>query len=86
MKWNEVQHLYPNEWVVIEAIQAHSEEGLRLVDDMAIVQQFDDSFEAMKQCNELQRSRPSNEFYFFHTSRPRVEIRERRWIGIRGRE
>ncbi len=37
MKWNEVQDLYPNEWVVIEAIQAHSDRGLRLVDDMAIV-------------------------------------------------
>ncbi|TFE19736.1 hypothetical protein E2980_22290 [Cohnella luojiensis] len=84
MRWDEVQHLYPNDWVVIEAIQAHSDNGLRLVEDMAIVQQFDDSFEAMKRCNELQRDRPSNEFYFFHTSRQRVEIRERRWIGIRG--
>ncbi|WP_179952617.1 hypothetical protein [Cohnella abietis] len=84
MKWNEVQNLYPNEWVVIEAIQAHSDEGLRLVDEMAIVQKFDDSFEAMKQCNELQRERPANEFYFFHTSRPRVEIRERRCYAISG--
>ncbi|MFC5700704.1 hypothetical protein ACFPVX_05395 [Cohnella faecalis] len=33
MKWNEVQNLYPNEWVVIEAIQVHSDDGLRLVDE-----------------------------------------------------
>ncbi len=61
---------------MIEAIQAHSDRGLRLVDDMAIVQKFDDSYEAMKRCNELQKNRPTSEFYFFHTSNPRVEIRE----------
>lgn len=84
MKWSDIQDLYPNEWVVIEAIDAHSDNGTRLVEDMAIVQQFDDSYEAMKRCNELQRDRPSSEFYFLHTSKPRVEIRERRWIGVRG--
>ncbi len=84
MKWTEVQNLCPNEWVVIEAMEAYSDNGIRFVDDMAIVQHFDDSYEAMKHCNELLRNHPGSEFYFFHTSRPQVGIRERQWIGIRG--
>jgi hypothetical protein len=38
----------------------------------------------MRGCRQLYRSYPSREFYFVHTSREKLEIKERRWLGIRG--
>jgi hypothetical protein len=37
----------------------------------------------MQSYERLHRERPQREFYFVHTGRESLDIRERRWIGIR---
>ncbi len=43
MKWSEVRDKNPDKWVLFEALEAHSENGKREVDDISILNTFDDS-------------------------------------------
>lgn len=69
MLWEEVRNAYPNKWVVFEAIEAHSDHNYRIVDDIAIIDSFNDSMDAFHRHTELHRQKPNRELYFFHTSR-----------------
>ena len=84
MKWNEIRAQYPtNQWLLIEAIQAHSDAGERIVDDLTVVERFVDSVSAMLKYEELHHQAPERELYVFHTSREKLHISERAWLGIR---
>ncbi len=43
MKWNEIRQIYPSQWLLVEALTAHSEEGRRFVEDLAVIDTFADS-------------------------------------------
>ncbi|MNM77766.1 hypothetical protein D3C81_896330 [compost metagenome] len=83
MRWDEVQERFPNEWVVLEATKAYSKEGQRFIEEMSVIDSYEDSTKAMKRYSELHREDPHREYCFFHTSRPEVVARER-YVGIRG--
>ncbi|ASA19488.1 hypothetical protein [Paenibacillus donghaensis] len=83
MRWDEVKERFPNEWVVLEATRAYSREGQRFIEEMAVIDSYEDSSEALKRYSELHRKDPHREYCFFHTSRPVVVARER-YVGIRG--
>ena len=83
MKWSEVRRHYPEEWLLIEAIEARSQDGHRILDDIAVVASFPDSVAAMKRYTSLHHEAPQRELYVCHTEREELEIRERRWLGIR---
>ncbi|GBF76398.1 hypothetical protein PA598K_04864 [Paenibacillus sp. 598K] len=83
MRWNEVQERFPDEWVVLEATKAFSKEGQRFIEEMTVIDSFDDSVEALKRYSELHREEPHREYCFFHTSRPEVVAKER-YVGVRG--
>ena len=84
MQWQEVRKQHPKQWLLLEAIKAHSEESTRILDQLAIVSTFPDSVAAMKRYAQLHRETPQRELYVFHTSRKTLDITERRWLGIRG--
>jgi len=83
MKWSEIREHYPDQWLLIEAIEARSESGQRILDDIAVLGTFPDSAVAMKQYTRLHHDEPQRELYVCHTEREDLEIRERRWLGIR---
>lgn len=83
MRWHEVQERFPNEWVVLEATMAYSKEGQRFIEEMTVIDSFDDSMKALKKYSELHQNEPHREYCFFHTSRPEVVARER-YVGVRG--
>jgi hypothetical protein len=83
MRWPEVREAYPDQWLVIEAIEAHSEENQRILDQIAVVEACPDSVKAMQTYRRLHQQHPAREFYFVHTSRDSLEIEERKWAGIR---
>jgi hypothetical protein len=85
MTWNEIRRYFPDQWLVIEAIDAHSENGKRILDRISVVDTFTDSFLAMKSYGELHRRYPEREFLFVHTDKEMLDIAERKWIGIRAR-
>ena len=83
MKWQEIREYHPQQWLLVEAIKAHSG-TYRVLGHLAVVSTFPDSVTAMKSYVELRRQAPERELYVFHTSRETLDIAERRWLGIRG--
>jgi hypothetical protein len=48
MRWPNVQATYPNQWLVIEALEAHTEGNRRILDHIAVVEVCPDSVTAMQ--------------------------------------
>lgn len=82
MRWDEVREKFPNEWVVFEAIGAYSKDGFRCMDEVTVIDRYEDSLVAMKRYKELHRNEPAKEIYFLHTSRMDLKIEEK-WIGFK---
>ncbi|MDC3424753.1 hypothetical protein NC797_09550 [Aquibacillus sp. 3ASR75-11] len=83
MRWQEVQKRFPNEWVVLEVIKAHSDDGHRYIEEVVVVDRFENSLEAMDRYEKIRKDQLLREYCFFHTSRENLVARER-YMGIRG--
>ena len=83
MRWMNVRKTYPNQWLVIEAVKAHSAKTKRVLDKIAVMDACLDGVAAMQKYRKLHKQYPEREFYFVHTSRQRLDIQERQWLGIR---
>jgi hypothetical protein len=83
MRWSTIRKAYINQWLVIEALQAHSKEGQRLLDKIAVVETCSDGSAAFQRYRKLHQQHPEREFYYVHTRRTQLNILERQWLGIR---
>jgi len=85
MQWAEICQSYPDQWLIIEALQAHTTaNNRRLLDKIAIIERCQDGMAAMQSYRRMHLRYPTREFYFAHTSRKKLDIHERQWAGIRG--
>jgi hypothetical protein len=84
MRWSEIREHYPEQWLLVEALKAHSSADRRIVEQLAVLGVFPDSVAAMRTYAEFHRESPGRELYVFHSSRETLDIRERQWLGIRG--
>jgi hypothetical protein len=84
MQWEEIRLHYPHQWLLVEAIKAHSDAGKRIVDQMAVISTFQDSAVALQNYLRFHRESPERELYVLHTDREQLDIRERTWLGLRG--
>lgn len=83
MLWSEVQEVFPNQWTLIEAIKARSQENMRIIDDVAVIDKFADGQAAWDKYEEMHKKHKGREFYPIHTSHSNLEIKEQKWLGIR---
>lgn len=83
MKWQEIRQQYPHQWLLVEALQAYSEAGKRILSQLSVVGIYPDSPTAMTSYTNIHRQSPSRELYVLHTDRTKLDIRERQWLGIR---
>ncbi len=83
MLWANVRQAYPEQWLIIEALEAHTEEHQRLLDRIGVVETSPDGPTAFQRYQDLHRQYPERELYFVHTGREKLEIIERQWLGIR---
>ena len=84
MKWQEIREHYPQQWILVEALKAHSEADKRILEQLAVISTFSDSVVALRDYQKLHDESPERELYVFHTSREILDITERRWLGVRG--
>jgi hypothetical protein len=84
MKWNEIRSQYPEKWLVVEAIKARTKADQRILLQLAVLGSFSTSQTALKKYAEYHRETPERELYVFHTSREKLIVTERKWLGIRG--
>jgi hypothetical protein len=83
MRWEEIRSHYPHQWLLVEAIKARSEAGKRILEDLTIVNTFPNSRAAMKEYTQLHAEAPERELYVLHTDREKLDVIERKWLGIR---
>jgi hypothetical protein len=83
MQWNEARTQHPSSWLVIEALDAHSEGARRVLDSIRVVDVCADGAAAFRKYRELHRKHPDREFYFVHTGNEDLTIDERPWVGFR---
>lgn len=84
MDWSEVRQAYPNEWLIIEALEARTTPAhQRTLQRIAVVERCIDGRMALQSYRRLHEQYPLREFYFVHTSREILDIREQVWVGIR---
>ena len=81
MRWPDVRNAYRNRWLVIEALEAHSDEKRRILDRIAVIETCTDGAAAMQCYSQLHRQHPQREFYFVHTSRETLEILESKSVS-----
>ena len=58
MKWEEIRQHYPRQWLLVEAIKAHSEADKRILEHISVIDVFSDSVAAMKGYTQLHREAP----------------------------
>ena len=83
MKWQKIREQYPNQWLLIEAISAHTTADQRILNEIAVVDTFADSVTALNRYQTLHHEAPQRELYVFHTDRQDLNVTERRWLGVR---
>ena len=84
MQWSQVRKHYPQQWLLVEALQAHSTDDKRILDDLAVLGFYSDSMVAMQAYQQFHHQSPQRELYVCHTTHKDLEITERRWLGVRG--
>lgn len=84
MKWEDVRQAFPNTWVLIEAVQAFTnEENERILTDIVPLKKFPSSPEAMRAYQKLHHESPTRELYVLHSNREHTNIFEKKWVGVR---
>ncbi|MFZ3132432.1 MAG: hypothetical protein WA125_15390 [Desulfosporosinus sp.] len=79
MKWNEVRKIYPDRFVKIQILESHVQNNIRYIDDMAVIQAFEDDKEATR---ELVRAK--DEILVYHTRKEKIEVPIKQIFGFRG--
>jgi hypothetical protein len=83
MKWNEARKLYPNKWLLFEAVEARSEAGKRIIDELSVINVYDEGRDALREYANRHKRDKSREMYVYHTKNGELFIEERNWIGVR---
>lgn len=60
MQWSDIRQSHPDRWVLIEALCAHSTHQERVLDDIAVLESFDDSLVAFAHYRTLHRADPDD--------------------------
>ncbi len=84
MKWTEIRVQYPKKWLLVEAIKARTLSNRRILSQLAVLGAFANSKAALKKYTQFHRATPERELYVFHTSREKLVVTERVWLGVRG--
>jgi len=84
MQWKDIRTAYPDQWLLVEAIEAETTaDRRRNLLRIAVLEQCATGEAAFQSYRRLHQLHPDREFYFVHTSRSDLEIYERHWVGVR---
>lgn len=69
-------------WILFEAIEAYSQDSMRIVEDMSIINVYESGKEALKEYSERHKKDKTKKLYVYNTSNTELRIKERNWIGV----
>ncbi|KOR32370.1 hypothetical protein TI05_07670 [Achromatium sp. WMS3] len=82
MNWHEVRSIYPNRWVLLEAIESHHQGDKWHPDQLTIINEFVDITSALSVRRQLRSQMPKRDLFIAHTNNLVLDIQERQWIGV----
>ncbi len=75
MNWQEVREKYPHRWLVVEAYNAYTEKGKRVINHLEVVGVFEDDWKpAWEHYKRLHHAARDREYYVLHTDREELNI------------
>lgn len=75
MTWQELRTLCPDRWVLVEAVEAATKSGHRVISLLQLVGDFDNNWlQAWEQYKLLHRTDKQREYYVLHTSKETLNI------------
>jgi hypothetical protein len=75
MDWQAIREQHPQQWLVVEAFDAYSENGQRVIPHLEVIQAFgSDSMAAWSMYKSLHRADTNREYYVLHTDREELNI------------
>jgi hypothetical protein len=84
MNWEDIRKAYPDQWLIVEALEAYTTpDHQRHLNRLAVIERCADGNLALARYRGLHHEYPQREFYFIHTSRHQLDIREQFWLGVR---
>lgn len=85
MKWSEVRKHFPERCVLVEAIKSETRGKERIIEDMSVIDDFDNGNTAWKVYKKLHAENQSRELYIFHTNNEEIKVIEHPYTGVRRR-
>lgn len=75
MDWQEIRRRHPHRWLVVEALEAHTDGAKRIIDSLEIAYVAEaDWAEAWARYKAIHQANPSREYYVLHTDRSELDI------------
>ncbi|CAI3543072.1 MULTISPECIES: hypothetical protein [Clostridium] len=81
MKWAKVREQYPNSWVVFDSLEEHEENNILYVEDIAIIEVFNDLNDAYKLYRTLHRQDKNRKLSLGDTRKDSLQYEIKR-IGL----
>ncbi|KZE71681.1 hypothetical protein AV654_05595 [Paenibacillus elgii] len=82
MNWSEVCSRYPSRFVLVEALKAMSSNHMRTIEEMTVVEEYDNPLQAWEGYKRHHKENPEREFYVFHTTKQEIEVIEGYFTGV----
>ncbi|RDI37934.1 hypothetical protein [Falsibacillus pallidus] len=83
MKWSEVRKLFPERCVLVEALQSQTKGKEKFIEEMAVIDDFENGNAAWKVYKKLHMENQNRELYIFHTNNEEIKVIEQPYIGVR---
>ena len=83
MKYSEARDTYKNKQILFQFIFAYSENGKRIVTDLAVLKSYEKGNDALKDYANYHKADKQKEYYVYNTTHETLEIEERAWGGVR---
>ncbi|WP_163970911.1 hypothetical protein [Oceanobacillus halotolerans] len=85
MKWPEVHQHFPDRCVLVEALQSKTVDNERVIQEMSVIDDFENGNAAWKVYKKLHAENQNRELYIFHTNNEEIKVIEQPYIGVRRR-
>lgn len=63
MKYSEARDVYKNKWILFQAVSAYSENGKRIVTDLAVLKSYEKGNDALKDYTNYHKADKQKEYY-----------------------
>lgn len=76
MKWSEVHQHFSERCVLVEVLKSETIGKERVIEEMSVIDEFEDGNAAWKVYKKLHEENQSRELYIFHTNNEEIKVIE----------